>query len=604
MAAGARGREPGARQKEPGGKLKVALVYPNSYRLGMANLGLHAVYRLFNDHPRALCERVFLPDEPGGAIGGLESGRPLAEFDLVAFSLSFEDDYANVLAILDGARLPLKAEERDERHPLVVGGGIAVQINPEPVAPFFDLFLVGEGEELCAPFLDAFMEVGGRGVRRGELLRELARLPGTYVPSLYGVEYSDSAAPEGGWVTRFEPLEGAPERVSRLYVKDLSKVATSRVIDSPEAQFGDLFLTEVARGCLWGCRFCAAGFVQRPYREVSLSRLTEEVREGIARGLRVGLVGPDTSDYTGLDPLTCLIRAEGGTFSPSSLRVDAITPELSRRMAEGGERSITIAPEAGSERLRRVINKDFSDDLIVQAAEHALAAGMRHVKMYFMCGLPTEDDEDLMGMAKIALRIRDEVMRPKARSTGRMGRISLSVNPFVPKPWTPFQWVPMAPRPCLEAKRRLLEKELRPRGVEVEFFSPREAYLQTLFSRGDRRTAELLLSAHRDERGDLRRALARWPHSADFFVTREARVEERLPWDFIDHGLTKAFLARELRRGLASRVTPKCRLDTCRACGLACADHPELELPPASLVGAKLSASAGAAAGGPEPGKR
>jgi radical SAM superfamily enzyme YgiQ (UPF0313 family) len=554
----------------------VALVYPNAWRLGMANLGLHAVYRLVNDDPRALCERVFLPESPAEKVRSLESGRPLSDFDVVAFSLSFEEDYGNVLALLDRAGFPLRAADRDQRFPLVVAGGIAVQMNPEPVAPFFDLFLVGEGEELLPPFLEAMRDLGAARPERDQVLAALARLPGAYVPSLYRVEYAATRG-GGGWVTRFEPLAGAPERVRRLYVADLRKVPTSRTVDSPEAQFGDLFLTEVARGCLWGCRFCAAGFVQRPYREVDLETLRTEVRKGLERGMRVGLVGPDTSDYSGLDPLTCFIAEEGGAFSPSSLRVDAITPELSRRMAQGGERSITIAPEAGTERLRRVVNKDFSDDQIVRAAEHALSQGMRHVKMYFLCGLPTETEEDVLGMARVARRIREEVMRPRARLSGRMGRLSLSVNPFVPKPWTPFQWVPMQEGGCLEEKRGLLQRELRPLGIELDFFPPREAFFQTLLSRGDRRAADLLEVAHRETGGDLRRALARWPHDPAFFVTRQAAVEERLPWDFIEQGLTKAFLARELRRGVGAKLTPKCALQTCRACGLDCADHPELQ---------------------------
>ncbi len=556
----------------------MALVYPNAWRLGMANLGLHAVYRLVNDDPRALCERVFLPETPAEKVRSVESGLPLSEFDVVAFSLSFEEDYGNVLALLDRAGFPLRATDRDERFPLVAAGGIAVQMNPEPVAPFLDLFLVGEGEELLPPFLEAMRELGSGRPDRAATLSALSRLPGAYVPSLYRVEYADTRG-GGGWVTGFEPLAAAPERVRRLYVADLSKVATSRVVDSPEAQFGDLYLTEVARGCLWGCRFCAAGFVQRPYREVDLETLRAEARKGIERGMRLGLVGPDTSDHTGLDPLTCFISDSGGTFSPSSLRVDAITPELSRRMAEGGERSITIAPEAGTERLRRVVNKDFSDDQIVRAAEHALSQGMRHVKMYFLCGLPTETQEDVLGMARVARRIRQEVMRPRARQTGRMGRLTLSVNPFVPKPWTPFQWVPMQEEGCLDEKRRLLQRELRPEGIELDFFAPRQAFLQTLLSRGDRRAADLLEIAHRETGGDLRRALGRWRHDPAFFVTREAALEERLPWDFIDQGLEKAFLARELRRGVGARITPKCQLETCRACGLDCADHPELALP-------------------------
>ncbi len=567
--------ERGALRKDPGGRLGVALVYPNAYRLGMANLGLHAVYRLLNDDLAALGERAFLPED-GGEPRTVESGRPLRDFDVLAFSLSFEEDYGNVLAVLERSGLPLRSADRDERHPLVVAGGIAVQINPEPVAPFFDAFLVGEGEVLVAPFLAFLRRALDARTSRAELLRALAGQDGAYVPALYEVAYSDTRDPRGEWVTAFRPAPGAPERVKRVYVPDLRGMATSRVVDSPDAQFGDLFLTEVARGCLWGCRFCAAGFVQRPYREVDLETLRAEARKGIARGQRVGLVGPDTSDYTGLDPLTCSIGEEGGTFSPSSLRVDAITPELAGRMAAGGERSITIAPEAGTERMRRVVNKDFTDDLIVKAAENALSKGMQHVKLYFMCGLPTESEEDVLGMANIALRIREEVMIPWARRRGRMGRISLSVNPFVPKPWTPFQWVPMHDRACLEEKRKLLDRTLRPKGIDVDFFSPREAYLQTLFSRGDRRCADLLEIAHRHTEGDLRRALRRWPHDPDFFVHREAGVGERLPWDFIDHGLTKAFLARELRRGVGGKITPKCMVETCRACGLACADHPEL----------------------------
>ena len=570
--------EPGAVRKEPGGRLRMALVYPNAYRLGMANLGLHAVYRIANAQPGVLCERAFLPESASAPVRSLESGRPLRDFDVVAFSLSFEDDYVHVLEVLARAGLPLRAADRDERFPLVVGGGIAVQINPEPVAPFFDLLLVGEGEALLPGFFQALPPSPARQPR-AELLAALAALPGSYVPGLYEVAYADTRDARGEWVTRFEPRSSAPPRVRRSYVADLRQVATSRVVDSPDAQFGDLFLTEVARGCLWGCRFCAAGFVQRPYREVDLEVLRAEVRRGIEKGMRVGLVGPDTSDYTGLDPLTCYIGEQGGSFSPSSLRVDAITPELSRRLAAGGERSITIAPEAGTDRMRRVVNKDFSDDRIVEAAESALAAGMRHVKLYFMCGLPTETDDDVRGMARIAVRIREEVMVPHAGRTGRMGRISLSVNPFVPKPWTPFQWAPMHDERCLAGKRRLLERELRPLGIDVDFMSPREAYVQTLLSRGDRRAADLLESALRETRGNVRAAMARWPHDPEFFVTREVSTGERLPWDFIDHGVEKSFLAREYRRGIGARITPKCALDTCRACGLDCADHPELRLP-------------------------
>ena len=571
--------ERGALRKEPGGRLGVALVYPNVYRLGMANLGVHAVYRLLNADPAALCERVFLPED-GGEPRAVESGRPLREFDVIAFSLSFEDDHGNVLALLDRAGLPLRSADRDGRHPLVVAGGIAVQINPEPLAPFVDAFLVGEGEVLVPPFLALARDAARAGAPRAEVLRALAALPGAYVPALYDVGYSDTRAPGGSWVTSFAPRDGAPERVRRVWAPSLRGVATSRALDSPDAQFGDLWLTEVARGCLWGCRFCAAGFVQRPYREVDLETLRAEAQKGIARGQRIGLVGPDTSDHSGLDALTREIVEAGGTFSPSSLRVDAIDGALARRLAASGERTVTLAPEAGTERLRRVVNKDFGDDRIVEAAEAALGEGMQNVKLYFMCGLPTETEEDVLGMARIALRIREEVSLPWARRRGVMGRIVLSVNPFVPKPWTPFQWAGMAERPALEATRKLLERTLRPKGIDVDFLSPREAYAQALVSRGDRRVAELLELAHRETGGALAKALRRWPHDADFFVHREAGTDERLPWDVLDQGVTKEHLAREWRRGREGRVTPPCAVETCRACGLDCADRPELRVGP------------------------
>lgn len=579
MARASAQGERGALRKEPGGRLGVALVYPNAYRVGMANLGLHAVYRLLNADPGTRCERAFLPDD-GSAPRTVESGSPLADFDVVAFTLSFEEDHGNVLAILDRSGLPLRSERRDERHPLVVAGGIAVQLNPEPLAPFLDAVLVGEAEALLPRFLAFARERPPRRGARAPLLRALADLPGAYVPGLYDVEYADTREPGGAWVTRFAPRDGAPTRVCREWVEDLRGHATSRVVDSPDAQFGDLYLTEVARGCLWGCRFCAAGFVQRPYREVDLETLREEALAGIARGQRVGLVGPDTSDHSGLAALTEFIEERGGAFSPSSLRVDAIDEALSGRMARGGERTVTLAPEAGTERLRRVVNKDFGDDRIVRAAESAISQGMQHAKLYFLCGLPTETDEDVLGMARLAVRIREEVMLPWARRRGKMGRISLSVNPFVPKPWTPFQWAPMHDAACLEGRRKTLERTLRPLGIDVDFLSPREAFLQAVLSRGDRRCADLLELAHRETGGDLRKALRRWPHDPSFFVHREIGSEERLPWDFLDHGITKAWLEREWRRAAGARVTPPCAVATCRACGLACADRPALGVSP------------------------
>jgi radical SAM superfamily enzyme YgiQ (UPF0313 family) len=544
----------------------------------MANLGVHAVYRLANADPRVRCERVFLPED-GGAPRSVESGAPLASFDAVAFSLSFEDDAVRVLALLDGARIPLRASDRRPSDPLVLGGGIALQVNPEPLAPFLDAVAVGDAEPVLPPLLEALRAGLASGAPRAARVRALAELPFVYVPALYDVAYTGTRPEErgapgegAGWVTRFAPRDGAPARVRRAFATDLSAGGAARAVETPGALFGDLHLVELARGCLWGCRFCAAGFVQRPYREVGLEALREEAARGVAAGARIGLVGPDAGDHAGLDALTCAISDAGGAFSPSSLRVDALTPALAARLAAGGERTVTVAPEAGTERLRRVLNKDFPDDLVVRAAEAALAAGMANVKAYFMCGLPGETEDDVAGIARLALRIREEALLPWARRRGTMGRLTLSVNPFVPKPWTPFQWAGLAEKGALEAKRRLLERTLRPKGIEVEFLSHREALPQAVLSRGDRRAADLLEAAHRDHGGDLRRALARWAHDPAFFAYRVAGQDEVLPWDFLDHGVEKAWLAREWRRGLAGEVTPRCRPESCRACGLDCAD--------------------------------
>lgn len=568
--------ERGAIRKDRGGRLAFALVYPNAWSVGMANLGVHAVYRLLNGPEDVLCERAFLP-EGAGEVRTVESGRLLSDFDVVAFSLSFEDDYVRIPELLARSGLPVRASERGIGHPLVVAGGIAVQINPEPIAPFFDAILVGEAEALLGPFLALLGDARRSAPERAELLAALARLPGAYVPSRYDVEYGPTRGDgSGGWVTRFEPLGDAPARVRRQWAADLRDVATARAVETPGAHFGDLHLVEVARGCLWGCRFCAAGFVQRPYREVSERVLRAEAEKGIARGQRIGLVGPDTSDHSALRPLMAAIAERGGAASPSSLRVDAIDRELARRLAAGGERTVTLAPEAGTDRLRRVLNKDFSDDRIVEAAEAAFSEGIESVKLYFMCGLPTETEEDVRGIAVVSRRIRDEVLLPWARRRGRSGRMTLSVNPFVPKPWTPFQWDGIAAEPALKAARKLLERELRPLGVTVDFLSPREARLQAVLSRGDRRTADLIEGAWRDHAGDLGRALRGWPEDPDYFAQRQVAPGERLPWDFVDHGFDRSWLWRERERGLAGKVTKPCAPAACRACGLDCADRPEL----------------------------
>lgn len=537
----------------------------------MANLGFHTVYKLLNDRPGVVCERAFLPEGgPDEEPRSEESHRRLTDFDVIAFSISFEMDYVNALDVLRRAGLPLKTADRtNARMPLVIAGGVAFAMNPEPMADFLDAVLIGEAEVLLDGFISTYVQHREAGSPKADVLRALAQVPGCYVPSLYDIEYGEK------WEARRTPKDGAPMKVKRMWIESLKGLATSRAIDSPDSHFGDLYLTEVSRGCLWGCRFCAAGFILRPYREVDQETLNAEVAKGRALGRRIGLVGADVSDYSQLAPLTDNICGLGGSFSPSALRVPALSDDLLAKMSSTGERTVTLAPEAATERLRSVINKDFTDADIIAAARRAAASGMIDVKMYFIIGLPTETDEDVLAMVTLAQQVR-EAMLETGRKRGQAGKFIMSVNPFVPKPWTPFQWAAFRDERETKGKLKLLHEAARKMGnVQVNAEAPRDSYLQTLLSRGDRRVAEFLEVAVRAG-GDYRQALRDWTPAgpdAAWYVERHIHLDEQLPWDFIEHGFEKKFLIREYHRGVAAKITPECHLETCRACGMDCADY-------------------------------
>jgi radical SAM superfamily enzyme YgiQ (UPF0313 family) len=553
----AAGGERGAVRKPWRSQLKVALVFPNHYRVGMANLGFQVLYGLFNAHDEVLCERAFLPEAPAAVPAGHESGRPLAHFDLIAFSVSFENDYPNLIHILDRSGLPRLAGDRSPPHPLVLAGGVACWLNPEPLAPFVDLFLLGEAEGLVSTFLRHL----DLRLDRKQLLPMLARaVPGAYVPSLFRPSYGPDDR-----ICAFEPLADVPPRVTRVLALDLDAAPTCTQVMPPHGPFADTFLTEVSRGCPHGCRFCAAGFVYRPPRFRSLASLVACIPSAQAHAARLGLVGAAVSDLPALAELCDAAARVGLPLAFSSLRADALTPQLTAALRRSRIKTATIAPDAGSQRLRDLINKGLGEEQVLQAAETLVAAGIPNLKLYFMVGLPTETDEDVEAIARLAQAVRSRFLAA-SRDRGRIGRMTVTVSAFVPKPWTPFQWVGMHAPADIDQKFKYLHCALGAvPNLVLQTEAPRQAYLQALLSRGDRRVAALL-AHHADGIAWSRIYRQAAPHP-DHFVQRTRAVSEILPWDFIDMGVDRQYLAAEYRRALAGRRTPPCPPRGCGRCG-------------------------------------
>ena len=569
------------------GDLPLCLIYPNEYAVGMSNLGFQAAYKIFTQHASCRCERAFLPDpdeatalrRTGASLASLETQRSLADFEILAFSISFETDYLHILDILAAAHIPLRAAERSPHHPLVIAGGPATFLNPEPVADFIDLFLIGEGEEMIPEFLERYASLDTDDPTAK--LRALSTIAGAYVPALFQPVYD--ATGHLAQVTHAAPLAQAPHQdrdapasgreptVQRRLVLDLDAYPTTSQLLTQETVFGDMFLIEASRGCEWGCRFCAAGFMYRPVRYRSTAALTQQVTQGLQERQTIGLIGAEMASQPGIAGLCEFIGQAGGRASPSSLKADVITQDLARAVGRNNTHSVTVAPEAGSERLRRVINKNLTEPEILRATELLVGGGIQALKLYFMLGLPTETQDDVDAIAALTHKIHSRFCGKRAR----IGRITLSVNAFVPKPWTPLQWEPMEELPALRRKMAGLQKQLArlPR-VTVDIESPREAYYQTVLSRGDRRAGQLLLDIHA-QGGDWWSVVQRWRREAkrrpgalnpDFFVHRRYDSEERLPWDFIDHGVNKHYLWVEWRKAVLERQTPPCDVTSCRSC--------------------------------------
>jgi radical SAM superfamily enzyme YgiQ (UPF0313 family) len=544
-------REIGCVRKIHARRLKVALAFPNSYYVGMSSLGFQTAYRLFNDLDDVVCERVFLPASPGGTRGRapstplrtLESDTPVGDFDVFAFSVSFEQDYTNIVSLLRLAGLPVHAEDRHDRHPLVVIGGAVTFLNPEPIAPFADVIAVGEGEVLI-PELVRVVDAGGA---RKDVLARLARTQGFYVPALVDVRYAaDGALAEfvasGGTETAF------PVRKAALAAHAAADPPAT-VIFTPDTEFGSRLLIETVRGCARLCRFCWAGYNYLPVRPFDTTRILRLAGQARAHTARIGLVSIALCDHPDIDLILSGLLEMGYRVSPASLRIDELNERIVRALRAGGERTITIAPEAGSDRLRRLVNKPFTNDEIIERADLVFACGIDNLKLYYMVGLPTETDGDLEAIRDLTLRIRDRLVA-RARPRGGIGRISVSVNPLVPKPFTPFQWLPLDEAAVTERKLRWLRAELsKVDNVRVSAKSGRHTRVQAMLSLGDRRLARAIAAAERNG-GDWSRAVAEAGLDIEFYVSRDRRDDLLLPWDAIAGGPKPAFLRNELAKCL------------------------------------------------------
>jgi len=549
-------REVGCIRKSHRDRLRVALAFPNSYFVGMSNLGFQTVYRLFNESDDVVCERVFLPPKQelqealraGVRLATLESQLPVADVDVLAFSVSFEWDYTNVLTMLRLAGVPLRADERDDRHPLVVLGGAISFLNPEPLAPFVDLVCVGEGEVLVPDLVKAIGEGGGHAA----ILRRLVGRPGMYVPALVEILYDVDGRVDG-----FAPAADPPVRVpvtkAALKAAEMAEPPATTVF-SPDTEFGSRLLIEVVRGCANLCRFCWAGYNYLPVRAFDADRILRLAETARPHASRVGLVSIALCDHPEIERILGRLHELGYRISPASLRLDDLTEPIVRLLRASGERSITIAPETGSDRLRRVINKTVTNAQILDRAELVFAAGIENLKLYYMLGLPTETDEDLVAIRDLTAAIRDLMMR-YARGRGAVGRIVASVNPLVPKPGTAYQWMPMEAAPVTERKMRRLRQLVA--GLDNVYFnikSERHSYYQALLSLGDRRVAPVIEAAERNG-GQWRAAAAEAGVDPDWYVFRDRREDRWLPWDVIDGGMKPAFLRTEFDRGLREEWT-------------------------------------------------
>ncbi len=544
---------------------KVAIVYPNTYFVGMSNLGLHIIYEEINLRNDSVCERIFLPekkeleayDKTKTPLMSVETQRPMHQFDVVAFDVTFEMDYFNIPLMLRHGRVPIMGKDRTEFDPIVIAGGPCATFNPEPFADFIDAFIIGEGEGIVSRVLDIIRNGKLEGLDRHAILRQLANEYGVYVPSLYLPIYSEDGAFKG-----YDIAEGVPKTIKRHF--EMLTSGGETVVATNYTEFGAMYIIEVARGCGRHCRFCMAGYCFRVPRVRPLEILKEGVDRAEKLGKKVGLMGAAISDYPEVDELVTYIRSKDMRYSCASLRADSLTQAVVDGLADSGQKTITIAPETGSERLRRVINKGISEEHLKNAATLSAKSGIQHMRLYIMIGLPTETDEDIEAIVGLAERTQAHMAE-----VGCKGRLTLSINPFIPKPFTPFQWMAMDNQKTVEKKLQYIKKALQKnRRIEVLVESPKEAYIQGVLARGDRRLGAVLAACAADRGSKSFKAEMKAAGlDMDEMNYRERSFDEFLPWSHLDMGMDDGYLEMEWKRSVDEAYTPPC-VQGCKRCGV------------------------------------
>ena len=569
--------------------VRFAFCFPDLYEVGMSHLGMKILYGQFNSREDIWCERVFAPDtdmeqlmrERGIRLFGLESRDPIDTFDFIGFTLQYELSYTALLNMLDLAGLPLRAADRDERHPLVVAGGPCA-CNPEPLADFVDVFFLGEGEEVDLELIDLYKKHKENGYTKAAFLREAAQIEGVYVPSLYEVTYE-----EDGRIRAVTPKDGAPATVKKRIIADLDQCYYPDTFVVPFTEIvHDRFMSEIFRGCIRGCRFCQAGFIYRPVREKSVDTIDRQSRALCeSTGYEeFSLSSLSTSDYTKLTELLPRLLAwaeeKKTNISLPSLRVDGFSEELANQLNVLRRSGLTFAPEAGTQRLRDAINKNLTEEEILTTVTKAFSGGWSAVKLYFMMGLPTETAEDIVGIAQLGQRVVNAYYQNPDKPKGKGVTVSVSASCFVPKPFTPFQWEPQDTMEQLQEKQQLLVQSVTTKKISLSYHDAKTSFLEAVLARGDRRLGKVLETAYRRgcnlDSWSEHFQFDTWMQVMEecgldpaFYANRRRDYDEVFPWDHLDYGVTKDFLIHENKLAHQSTTTPNCR-EKCSGCGAAC----------------------------------